>query len=66
MFSGLMSRWRRRARDLLHEAVGAQHRSELRLEHLQRDLALVLEVFGEIDGGHAPGAEFALDAIAIG
>ena len=43
-----------------------QARRELRLQHLDRDLAVVLEVLGNIDGGHAPFAELALDLVAAG
>ena len=52
--------------DLAEEPLGADDRGELRAQHLDRDLAVVLEVVREIDGGHAAGAELALDAIAIG
>ncbi len=31
-----------------------------------RDLAIVLQVLGEVDGGHTAGAELALDAVAVG
>ena len=57
---------RRRGRDLLHEPLGAQHGGELRLEDLERDLALVLDVLGQVDGGHAARAELALDGVAVG
>ena len=52
--------------DLGQKPVGADHRRELGPEHLDRDLADVLQVLGEIHRGHAAGAELALDAIAIG
>ena len=35
-------------------------------QDLDGDLAVVLEVVGEIDRGHAAGAELALDAVAVG
>jgi hypothetical protein len=38
--------------DLLDEPLGA----ELRLEGLERHLAVVLEVLGQVHGGHAPAA----------
>ena len=57
---------RRRRRDLLHEPLGAEHGGEFGLQHLERDLALVLEVLGEIHGRHAALPELALDAVAIG
>ena len=43
---------RRRGLDLHHEPLGAEHRGEFGLEHFDRDLAIVLEVCGEIDRGH--------------
>ena len=52
--------------DLREEPLGAEHGAELRLEHLDRDLAIVLEVVGEIDRGHAALAELPLDAVAVG
>ena len=52
--------------DLGEEPLDAQHRAQLGPEHLERDLAVVLEVGGEVDGGHAAGAELALDPVALG
>ena len=57
---------RRRGLDFHHEALGADHGGELRLQDLERHLAVVLEVLGEVHGGHAALAEFALDAVAVG
>jgi hypothetical protein len=37
---------------------------QLGLEHLERDVAIVLLVTREIDGGHAALAELALDQVA--
>ena len=51
--------------DLGQEPLGAEHRAELGAEHLEGDLAIVLEVGGEVDGGHAAGAELALDPVAL-
>ena len=51
----------RRRLDLGDEALAAEHGGEFGLEHLDRDVAVVLEVVGEIDRRHAAGAEFALD-----
>ena len=55
----------RRGLDLHHEALGAEHRCELGLEDLHRDQAVVLEVLGQIDGGHAARTELALDGVAV-
>ena len=52
--------------DLAQESLGADHGGELGAQHLDRDLAVVLEVVGEVDRGHAARAELALDAVAVG
>ena len=57
---------RRCGLDLHHEALGAEHGGQFRLQHLDRDLAVVLQVLGEVHRGHAAGAELALDAVAVG
>jgi hypothetical protein len=44
---------------------GAQHGSEFRLEYLQRDPAIVLQVLGEVHGRHTALTELALDAVAV-
>src|SRR3954463_1615621 len=49
--------------DLDDEAIGAEDGGEFRLEHLDRDLAVVLDVVREVDGRHAAAPEFALDPI---
>ena len=54
---------RGRRPDFHHEALGAKHGGQLRLEHLDGDLALVPQVVSEIDGCHAPLPELALDAV---
>ena len=52
--------------DLGEEALGAEHGRELGVQHLDGDLAVVLEVLREIDRRHAARAELALDRVAIG
>jgi hypothetical protein len=52
--------------DLAQKALGAEDGAEFRAEHLDGHLAPVLEVLGEIDRGHAAGAEFPLNAVAVG
>ncbi len=54
----------RRRFDFAEKTLRANHGAELRQKHLDRDLALVLQVFGEVDGGHATLPELALDAVA--
>ena len=50
--------------DLAGEPVGAEQRAELGPEHLDRHLAVVLEVVGQVDRGHAAAAELALEGVA--
>jgi hypothetical protein len=50
--------------DLLDEPISDEHRRQLGAEHLDRDLALVLEVLGQVDCGHAALPGVALDAVA--
>ena len=52
--------------DLGEEPLGADHGGELGAQHLDRDLAIVLEVVREVHGGHAARAELALDAVPVG
>ena len=52
--------------DLGEEAVAADDGAELGVEDLDGDLAAVLQVFGEVDGGHAALAELALKAVTVG
>jgi hypothetical protein len=56
----------RRGLDLGQEPLGADHRGQLGTEHLDGDLAIVLQVLGEIDGRHAALTELPLDAVAVG
>jgi hypothetical protein len=52
--------------DLVQEPLGAEDGRKLRVENLDGDLAIVLQVVGEVDRRHAAAAELALDAIAVG
>ena len=52
--------------DLAEEPLGADDGREVGPEDLDGDLALVAEVAGEVDGGHAALAQLALDAVAVG
>ena len=49
--------------DLALEPLGAERDGQLRMEHLERDRAVVLEVVREKDGGHAPASDLALEGI---
>ncbi len=51
--------------DLLDEAVGAQDGRKLRLQDLDGHLALMLEVRGQIHGGHAALPQLPLDPVAV-
>ena len=42
------------------------HRGQLRTEHLDRHLAVVLEVLGEIHGRHTALTQLPLDPVAVG
>ncbi len=35
------------------------------MQHLDGDVAVVLEIVREVDGGHAAGADLAVDTVAI-
>jgi hypothetical protein len=52
--------------DLAQETLGADHGGQFGAEDLDGDAAVVLQVVGEVDGGHAAGAELALEAVAVG
>ena len=51
--------------DLGEEALAADDGGELGVQDLDGDLAVVLEVLGEVDRGHAALAELALEAVAV-
>ena len=52
--------------DLLEEALGADHRRQLGVQHLHRHLAVMARVRREIDGRHPAAAELALDRVSVG
>src|SRR5919107_1374763 len=53
----------RRYPDLRQETVGPEPGAELRMQYLDRDTPLVLDVGREIDGCRATAPERALDAV---
>jgi hypothetical protein len=55
----------RRHLDLRQEPLGTDHGGQLRSKHLEGHLAVVLDVMGEIHGGHPAGPELVLDHVAI-
>ncbi len=52
--------------DLLQKALRSDRRRQVGLEHLQRDVPVVPDVAGQVDGGHATLAELPLDEVAVG
>jgi hypothetical protein len=45
---------------------GCCNRAVVRMQHLDGDVAIVLEVVREIHGGHAALAEFAFHSVSVG
>ena len=56
----------RRDPDLAQEPLGAEDGGQVGAQHLERDLAVVLQVAREVDGRHAARADLALDRVALG
>jgi len=52
--------------DLPEKSPPPQRFGELGMEHLERDVAVVLDVVGEVDRGHPSRPELALDTITVG
>src|SRR2546423_1863621 len=57
---------RGRRLDLLYEPLGAEHGGQLRLEELDGDFSVVLQIVREIDGRHPAFAELAFDLVPAG
>ena len=55
----------RRDVDLAEESVAAEGSGQLGPKHLDRDLAVVPDVLGQVDGRHAAAAELPLEHVAI-
>ena len=49
--------------DLREEPLAPECRAKIGVQHLDRDVAIVLEVAGEIDHGHTAVADLALDGV---
>ncbi len=49
--------------DFVGEPLGAEQRPQLGPEHLDRHLAAVLQIVGQVDRGHPAPAELALDGV---
>ncbi len=52
--------------DLAQKPLGTQCRREFRVEDLDADQTVVLQITGEVDGGQPTTAELSLDGIAVG
>ncbi len=52
--------------DFPEEAIGTKRGGQFRPEHLDRHLAVVLEILRQVDGGHAALAQFAFETEVIG
>jgi len=55
-----------RSLDLAQEPLGAQRRAEVRMQHLDGHITLVLEIVREVHGGHAALPKFTVSAVAVG
>jgi hypothetical protein len=44
----------------------AEDRSQLRVEHLERDRPVMADIVGTVDHSHAARTQLALDAVAVG
>ena len=51
--------------DLALEAIGAEGGGEVGVKHLERHRPVVPEVPGEVDHGHAPATELALERVPV-
>jgi hypothetical protein len=52
--------------DLPNEAFGAEARGKLGPEDLDGNVAVMLQVLGEIDGGHTAAPDLPFDLITVG
>src|SRR5829696_6103222 len=52
--------------NLAEEALDTEHGTELRIDHLERDVPRVPDVAGEIHGGHTAASDLAIDRVAAG
>ena len=52
--------------DFLEEPFGPEDGGEFGPQHLDRDLAVVFQVLGEVDGRHPAHAKLSLNGVAVG
>lgn len=51
--------------DFTEESVGGQGGAQVLMENLDRDLTVVLQVFGQVNRGHATTAQLFLDGVPV-
>ncbi len=51
--------------DLAEKPLGSEDGGQLGPQDLDRDLATVFQILGEVDRGHAASAEFVLDGVVV-
>ena len=51
--------------DLGQEPLDAEHRAQLGIQDLERDLAVVAHVAGEVDGRHPAATDLAVNGVAV-
>src|SRR5690349_15897085 len=52
--------------DLTQKPLDTKYGTEIVIENLERDFAVVTEVACEVDSRHPPGADFTLDGVPVG
>ena len=55
----------RRDFDLTDKTLGSEGSGQIGPQNFHCDLAVVLDVIGEVDGGHPARTEFPLDGVAV-
>ena len=51
--------------DFLQEPVSTEGGRQLRMQNFEGHLAVMLEIFGQVHGGHAARADLRLDRVAV-
>ncbi len=51
--------------DLAQKPLAAERGGQIGTQHLERHLAVVLEIFGQIDHSHAAAADLAFDGVTV-
>ena len=52
--------------DFAQEPFATERRAKIGMQDLEGDVAIVLDVVREVDGGHATLTQLALDPVAVG